>query len=236
MMDDEEPSVWVSEIRTEEQRLAFEGEDMGRVLSLSDGIFAFAMTLLVLNLAIPAESLSPAALVGYLGALVPNLLAYLVGFLVIGSFWMGHHRVFRHIHRWDTTLLWLNILFLVTVAIEPFVIGIVMKEGPSLPAVATVAGVWALTGALLTLIWIYATEGRRLVDPTLTRAYVGRYARTVAVTPVIFALSIGIAFVSPLLAEVSWALGIATQTALRRRLARPTVRTPPSPPPTGART
>ena len=230
MMDDEEPRVWTSEPRSEEQRLAFEGEDMGRILSLSDGIFAFAMTLLVLNLAVPAHSLSPGDLVGYLGSLKLNLIAYLVGFFIIGSFWIGHHRVFRHIHHWDSVLLWLNILFLVTVAIEPFVIGVIMNEGPSLPSVATAAGVWAVSGSLLTVIWIYATHGRRLVDPTLSNAYVERYARTVMVTPVIFAVSIGIAVFSPTLAEISWVAGIAAQALLRRRLARPSSRSPPPPP------
>ena len=66
---------------------------MGRILSLSDGIFAFAMTLLVINLAVPTRPLGGPALTGYLGGLEPGLVAYVVGFVIIGSFWVGHHRV-----------------------------------------------------------------------------------------------------------------------------------------------
>jgi uncharacterized membrane protein len=234
MMDDEVSRNHWPEIRSEEQRMAFEGEDMGRVLSLSDGIFAFAMTLLVLNLAIPTGILGPVALSGYLGGIRPNLLAYVVGFLIIGSFWVGHHRVFRHIQRWDTTLLWINILFLLTVAIDPFVIGVYMKEGPSLPSVATAAGVWALSGTFLTMIWLYATAHRRLVDPSLSTAYVARYAGTILVTPVFFAVSIGIALVNPTIAEISWAVAIAAQTVLRRKIARPPSHRSPGPPVGGA--
>jgi uncharacterized membrane protein len=217
-MDDEVAGARPRTISPGEGRLPFEGEDMGRILSLSDGIFAFAMTLLVLNLRQPTTALGSSALFSYLGGLKGPFFAYIVGFLIIGSFWVAHHRVFRHLRRWNTALLWANMIFLVTVAVEPFVIGAFMAAGPSFTAVALAAGVWALSGGVLTLIWIYATQHRRLVDPSLTHAYVERYTQTLVVTPLIFGVSIGLALVNASWAEYLWLAGIVGQALLRRKI------------------
>ena len=129
--------------------------------------------------------------------------------------------------------------FLITIAIDPFVIGVYMIAGPSFPAVALAAGVWALSGASLSAIWYYATDGRRLVDRTLTDGYVRRLTEVSVFTPLMFSASIGIALLSPSIAEYFWILGIVGQAVLRRRIGqnepahrrrRPTeARSPPDP-------
>lgn len=217
MIDDERPAPRDGRLREEERALVFEGEEIGRVLSLSDGIFAFAMTLLVLDLTLPRPGESAAALFGSLGIL--PFIAYVVGFLIIGTFWVGHNRLFRHFLRWDTGLLYLNLLFLVTIAIDPFVIGVYMISGPSFDSVAAAAGVWALSGALMLLIWRYATYERRLVDRDLSEEYVTNLSVILSVTPLFFGASIAVAVVQPSPAEFLWIVGIVLQALLRRRLA-----------------
>src|SRR5215469_16375933 len=94
-------------------------QGMGRILALSDGVFAIAMTLLILQIAIPATA-GDGRLSRALLALWPRYLAYLLSFLVIARFWVIHHQAFRLIARFDTALVWLNLLLLLFVAFLPF--------------------------------------------------------------------------------------------------------------------
>jgi uncharacterized membrane protein len=86
-------------------------EGLGRLLALADGVFAIALTLLVIEIALP-EGTSDARLGAALVALGPHYFAYVLSFAVIARFWIAHHRVFRYIRGYDDTLIWLNFLFL----------------------------------------------------------------------------------------------------------------------------
>ena len=83
-------------------------EGMGRILALSDGVFAIAITLLILEIAIPAKGQPdlPKALL----KLWPQYLAYALSFVVIARFWVTHHLAFRLIGRYDAALVWLNLV------------------------------------------------------------------------------------------------------------------------------
>jgi Endosomal/lysosomal potassium channel TMEM175 len=94
---------------------AAEDEGIGRILALSDGVFAIAITLLIITIAIPATT-SDAGLPKALLALWPRYLAYVLSFLVIARFWVTHHLAFRLIARYDATLVWLNLLLLMFVS------------------------------------------------------------------------------------------------------------------------
>ena len=94
-------------------------EGIGRILALSDGVFAIAITLLIIAIAIPATT-SDADLPKALLSLWPRYLAYVLSFLVIARFWVTHHLAFRLINRYDATLVWLNLLLLMFVAFLPF--------------------------------------------------------------------------------------------------------------------
>lgn len=101
---------------------AIAGQSVERLASLSDGLFAFALTLLVYDIHMPAipvirsEQQLQAALVG----LLPRLLTYALSFLTLGIFWVGHHTLLRYCARSDRNLTWLNLLFLALVALLPF--------------------------------------------------------------------------------------------------------------------
>ncbi len=221
MLEDEiatKPPNAVAGFLPEERRLPFEGEDMGRILSLSDGIFAFAMTLLVLNLAIPSGALGGQALAHYLVGLGGSLATYVFAFIVIGSFWVAHHRIYRHLKRWDSALIWINMFFLITVAIDPFVIGVYMVAGATFPSVALAAVVWAMSGGLLWATWVYSTREHRLVDPKLSPAYIDQFTHLCSIQPIVFVVSIGVAVLSPSIAEYVWITGVVLSTVARRRL------------------
>jgi len=112
----------------------FAGQSLERLAALSDGIFAVAMTLLVLDLHVPAvramhgerplwaggalqsERVLWDAVVG----LAPSLLTYIMSFLMLGVFWVGQQTQFNHIARSDRTLTWIHLAFLLAVSLMPF--------------------------------------------------------------------------------------------------------------------
>src|ERR1043165_9298187 len=98
---------------------------IGRLLSLSDGVVAIALTLLVLQLRVPtphevADQNSAAALAAQLGQGGDQLVSYAISFYIIAQFWLIHHRVFRQISAHQEGLAWWNFAFLFTITVMPF--------------------------------------------------------------------------------------------------------------------
>ena len=131
--------------RQEDDEAAEEG--IGRILALSDGVFAIAITLLILEIAVPATT-SDAGLSKALLGLWPRYLAYVLSFVVIARFWMAHRLTFRLIARDDAVLVWLNMLLLLFVAFLPFPTAVVGAHAGS-PA----AAVLYAASVLLDLNW-----------------------------------------------------------------------------------
>lgn len=90
--------------------------------ALTDGIFAVAMTLLVIELKLPDHGLvhSTDDLARALVGLIPKALSWALSFFVLALFWIGHHRAFAHVRRTDPALVWLNLLQLSAVSLMPF--------------------------------------------------------------------------------------------------------------------
>ncbi|MBN1689707.1 MAG: DUF1211 domain-containing protein [Dehalococcoidia bacterium] len=180
---------------------------LGRLLSLSDGIFAFAITLLILNIVLPYGT-SRADVPQALLELWPKYLAFLISFVVIGLYWIVHVRQFRVIRKYDTGLLWLNLLFLMFIVLIPFSTG-VLSDFEETASVVLYAANMACAGFTATGLWIYATR-RKLVDAKLGPAWVRRGIIMNLIAPGWFALSIGLAFINANLAVYSWLLiGVA---------------------------
>ena len=144
--------------------LADEGEDVSRILALSDGVFAFAMTLLVINLLVPGTSsldaLAPnlgrnGQLARYLGGEWPAFFTYALAFILIGTWWVGHLRLFRVVRRYDRRFLTLNLLFLMLIAVTAFDVGLLASYGDIVVGVTTYAAAQTAAGALLVLLWLY---------------------------------------------------------------------------------
>lgn len=98
------------------------GQNVERLAALSDGIFAVAMTLLVLDLRLPTARLvhSDAQLWHALRALGPQILVYLISFLTLGIFWVGQQTQLNHLERGHRSLAWIHLMFLFAVTLVPF--------------------------------------------------------------------------------------------------------------------
>ena len=158
------------------------GNDTGRIEAFSDGVFAIAITLLVIEIGVP--HVEGAALSQALVEQWPSYLAYAISFLQIGVIWANHHNRFRFIARSDHLLLFLNILFLMCVAFIPFPTALLAdyllgSGAERTTAGAVYAGTLAVTAVFFTLLWLYAAANYRLVnrnlDPSLLRAITRRY-------------------------------------------------------------
>jgi uncharacterized membrane protein len=105
------------------------GSSLERLAALSDGIFAVAMTLLVLDLHVPVrEGLhSEAALWHELGALTPRLLTYFLSFLTLGIFWVGQQTQLNQLTRSNRDLTWIHLGFLLGVSLMPFSTGLLAE-------------------------------------------------------------------------------------------------------------
>src|SRR5262249_18740848 len=103
------------------------GRSVERLAALSDGLFAIAMTLLIIELHAPASEAihSEGQLWRALGTLAPQLLMYLMGFLTLGIFWVGQQTQLNFFERSDRDLTWIHIAFLAAAALVPFSTAIV---------------------------------------------------------------------------------------------------------------
>ncbi|MGO9006067.1 MAG: TMEM175 family protein [Beijerinckiaceae bacterium] len=144
------------------------GSDLERIVAFSDAVIAIAITLLVLDIRLPAmpEQADSAALVAALIAIAPKIAAYVLSFLVIGQFWYVHHQRFHSIRRYDRRLIWLNLLFLMVIGFVPFA-SAVLSEHPVAAAYALYDATMASIAFLSAALWGYAIAGDRLVDPGL---------------------------------------------------------------------
>src|SRR5215212_4709297 len=197
------------------------GRDRDRIVNLSDGVFAIAITLLVLDIHVPdiPENVVASELPAALLALWPKYLGYFLSFVGISTFWMIHHSIFRPIRAYDRVLLYLNFLFLMAVAFLEFPTSLVGHYSEEQVSVVIYALNAAVASLLLSAISWYAARGHRLVVPELDdEEERGRRLQGLAV-PVVFLLSIiGISFLSPMAAAMysSWLLLSVTDPLVRR--------------------
>jgi uncharacterized membrane protein len=156
--------------------------ETNRIEALADGVFAIAMTLLVLEIHVPRlpPPVAGAALARALLALAPNVAGYAVSFIILGTLWIGHHNHFHFIRRADRTLLWINVFYLACIAFLPFATALLASYRDQPLAFAVYGGTLLLAGAFLYAHWAYATTGRRLVDPDLSDAAIAAAKRRIA--------------------------------------------------------
>ncbi|NIO21259.1 MAG: DUF1211 domain-containing protein [Candidatus Aenigmarchaeota archaeon] len=200
--------------------------------TLADGVFAIVMTLLVLELGVEgiAETANSAGVVRGLLEMWPKFLIYGLSFLILGIFWVIHHTLFDAIISYNTTLTWLNILFLMFVALIPFSTALFGEFG----AMQITALVYGFNMLLIFnsgwAIWAYVTGKRRLVDENLDPALARGGSLMGLVYTVIMLFAIGISFVNPVISFFIYGLIVVafiTFTALGRAEIAMTVPTAP---------
>jgi uncharacterized membrane protein len=168
-----------------------------RVESFSDGVFAIAITLLVLTIAQP-ENYNK--LGQDLAHRWPSLAAYVVSFAVIGIMWLNHHSIFVHFERVDRTMVYLNLLLLMTIAFLPYPTGVLGQALAKDKGTATAAVVYGVTMALNAYawgaLWLYASRGRRLLTPSFPESERAMATFLFNVGCVVYTLAVGVAFLN----------------------------------------
>ena len=183
------------------------GYGLERLIFFSDGVFAIAITLLALDLRLPegAGMLSPLELVASLGTMWQKYLAYVISFLAIGSFWISHHRKFRYVVGYNRSLLVLNLLFLMVIAFIPFPTSLISVSSDAFVTIFYAATMVA-GSVMMAILWGYASAKHRLIEPGLSNKVIRSETILPLATGGIFLVSIGIAFIDPDMAKLSWIL------------------------------
>jgi uncharacterized membrane protein len=177
--------------------------ETGRLETFSDGVFAIAATLLILDVRVSGAPLGQALLHAW-----PQYAAYALSFVTIGILWINHHTVFRQIDRVDRTFLMLNVVFLMVIAFVPFPTRLVAEhlghEGAR--AAALLYGLTFTSLAIMySAIWFYAALGRRLIAANADQRTISGISRSYLPGAPIYATATLAAFVSPYLSVALYA-------------------------------
>ena len=191
--------------------------ELDRLIFFSDAVFAIVMTLLVLDIQVPdLPASSVAELPERVLDLWPKFFSYVLSFLVVGTYWIAHHQTFRYIRSYDRKLMWLNLLFLLSITFVPFPTSLLGEYGEQQVAVVVYAASLGLARLLLAFVWWYVLSGPIELSGEIDQG-VSRYhlVRSLAI-PVTFAISIVISFISVNAAVISWFVVFAADALIWR--------------------
>lgn len=178
-----------------------------RIETLTDGIFAIAMTLLVLNIHLPEAG---AAHQPELYTLVIEQLRlfynYALSFILLAIFWIIHHQQFHYIRRTDRRHLWRNIFILMFVCLMPFSTSLTGDYHGDWMAGLFFGSNMFILGVLFCINWIYATKDHRLVDRSLDPHKIAVGKRRGAVTPIVSLLAMALSLIIPTMASYLYIL------------------------------
>ncbi len=180
-------------------------KETGRLEAFSDGVFAVAITLLVLNIRIPGIDLPPDKLLDdarlwqeLLGEW-PSLAAYVTSFATIGIMWLNHHRLFVHIKRTNTVLLLLNLLLLLIIVFIPVPTALLNEYFVKLEqhaAAIVYSGTFFVLACCFNLLWRYASYNNRLLGKDADARAVAAISRQYLFGPLYYLIAFGLAFIN----------------------------------------
>ncbi len=188
----------------EDKRL--EEKQTGRLEAFSDGVFAVAITLLILNIKIPGLD-TPGKLFDdkQLWLVIrdewPMLAAYITSFATIGIMWLNHHRLFIHIKRTNTVLLLINLLLLLVIVFIPVPTALLAEYivRPDLHTAAIVySSTFFLSACCFNLLWRYASYHNRLLGKNVDTRSVASISRQYVFGPLLYLIIFGVAWVNTL--------------------------------------
>ena len=169
---------------------------LDRILALSDGVFAFALTLLVLDLVVPAfeSNQNISALPSLLASEWSGFLSYFLSFSMIAVWWNTHHRYFEYIRGYDGQLKALNLLTLLPITLSPFFTKLLDTWNTAPFATALYALDQGAAAMFLSLTWRHASKDGKLIDKGLSQKAVNAMRATSIVPPIFFFLSIPLVY------------------------------------------
>ena len=169
--------------------------ETSRIEAFSDGVFAIAITLLILDVHVPtiAQGSLSAALVRQW----PTYVAYLISFAFIGIMWVNHHRLFNHIRRSDNGLMFLNLLLLLGVSVVPFPTALLAAHyysGGRTIAAAVFNGTYVVIAVFFNVLWHHVVRGG-LLDAS-TQESAAAISRQYSIGPISYLICFGLTWIS----------------------------------------
>jgi uncharacterized membrane protein len=186
-----------SDIESSHRQAPLRGLHLNRVESLTDGVFAIAMTILVFDLkGAPLGARDTNGLLAYFASITDNLISYVISFFLLGLFWFYYHKQLHRIARADDGLVWINLGFLFVITLVPFTAYVYGKYfGVALASLIYCGNIVAV-GLFQLLHWLHAVR-KGLLDPRVTEEIrVGTTLRA-AVVLGCYVLAFVIALVNP---------------------------------------
>jgi uncharacterized membrane protein len=179
-----------------------------RVEAFSDGVFAIVITLLAFDIKVPQAT--DATLTAALVAMWPKFFVYLLSFVNVGMYWVGHHNIFHGVMRVDRPLLWLNNFLLMIVALVPFAASLLAEHNQAQVSVILYGCLLILIGIAMYLVWWYAFSHGMLQLTGATARIHAAVRRRILFAPLVSLISIGVSFVSVRASMFLYLLGVAT--------------------------
>jgi uncharacterized membrane protein len=192
--------------------------EFARALTFNDGLFAIAMTLLVVSIAVPtiSDTDSVSDLADALDDLSPNFISFFISFAVIGRYWLAHHLFVSLLQSVDRAFIGLNLVYLAFIAFLPFPTALLGEYFENPLSVAIYAANVGVISGMEVVLFRHAYRAELLERRLTPQVY--RYGIIASLSPVgFFAVSIPFAWVSTTLAVAIWFLAIPFATVVNRR-------------------
>jgi len=194
------------------------GEEFSRTLALSDGVFAIAMTLLVITIALPTlrDSADIGELLDALNDLSPSVISFFISFAVIARYWVAHQKQFSMLARMNRPFIGLNLVYLAFIAVLPFPTDLLGNYFENPISVAVYAITVAIISGMEVVLFVHAQRNDLLATKLPEDVY--RWGVLQSTAPVAFLLlSIPIAFLSTTIAVVTWFATVPFALVANRR-------------------
>lgn len=195
-----------------------------RIVFFSDAVFAIAITLLIIEVKVPhlEHGATNRDFLLALVKLIPNFVGYFFSFLVIGAYWVGHHRLYGMIADWNYGLIWRNVFFLMAIAFMPFVSAMFSEYVTDFVPLAIYAITFSIAGILEIVQFRYAYKNG-LIDPDATKQDVDHIMWRMSVLPLAALVAVAIAFfAAPMFAGFAFMLIPIAHRVIRSRFSRKT--------------
>jgi uncharacterized membrane protein len=195
-----------------------------RIVFFSDAVFAIAITLLIIEIKVPHidHNAPDRDFWLALAKLTPNFFGYFFSFFVIGAYWVGHHRIYGHIVRWDYGLIWRNILFLMAIGFMPFATAFFTEAFPPRFVPLTLYALTFSAAGLLELWqWRYAVKAG-LISDELNPTLISYFSWRMISLPVAGLAAILIGLINPWFSGLAFFMMPIVQKVINSRFAMDT--------------
>ena len=190
-------------------------ESTRRIINFSDGVFAVAITLLVVQLPIPVKA-PDRELGDDLTGNLPMLISYGISFGVIALYWLKHLGFNNHVRRYSVGLIWLNFMFLLVIAFLPFPTAVYGTHSSDEVAQVLYAGTIAVAGYISALMWLWTLRRPQLMHEGIDLDEVRHSLFISTIMPTGFSISIAFSFIYPPMVPYIWLVFAAVSPFLRK--------------------